>query len=334
MAIRYVSSAAAGGGDGSTTATSGGSGAWTFAEMLSATPAAGDEIRIMADGTYSRSATGTIAYANGTAAANIVITGANSSGVVDGTRPTIQASAGSITLLSVTGSHIRVQYLVFDGNSQSSTTGFNSTNNYCRYRFLKAQNCTAYGLRCGGINSVSMGYSEATGCSGTAAISADSSVLIFGCKAYANTTTGIRIDNSNAIIVNCLAYNNTGGSSHGFLGNTVGVRCVNCIAFGNGNDGFNLDSNNGFGSYLHGCIAYGNSAEGFGTDGVKSGILLMYCAGGNNTSGNYNATNIPNATGFTSLSANPFVDSGGGADFNLNNTSGGGADLRAVSVVL
>lgn len=329
MAVKYVSSAADGSGDGTTTATSGANGAWTFAQMLSATPAAGDEIRILADGTYSRSATGTIAYANGTAAANIVITGANASGTVDGTRPTIQASAGSITLLSVTGSHIRLEYLLLDGNSQTSTTGLVLGANYLRAIRCKAYRCTTRGLHVNSSasNSVLLRRCEAELCSGTGAIVLDSAAAIADfCEAYNNTTHGIAFSAA-AKAVKCIASGNSGASSDGFNAGSVGYYAEGCVAYGNGRDGFNLDSNSGFGTYLANCLAYGNSGEGFGTDGIKSGAFLLNCAGGSNTSGNYNATNLPNVDNFQALTANPFTNAASG-DFSLNNTAGGGAALR------
>lgn len=52
----------------------------------------------------------------------------------------------------------------------------------------------------------------------------------------------------------------------------------------------------------------------------------------NNTAGAIN--NAPTrAIGSITLTADPFVDAAGG-DFNINNVAGGGADLRAATIVL
>jgi hypothetical protein len=293
--------------------------------MLSATPNAGDEIRILADGTYTRSATGTVAYANGTQAANIIITGANSSGTVDGSRPTIQASAGSITLLNITGNHILVDRLIVDGNSQAATVGLAISNSYLRARRVKAINCTSKGIDLSGSNSVFAEQCEATGCSGTCAISVNTARAYF-CEAYGNTCHGFQMQ-ANCQVEFCVSSGNT-GSSDGFNCASVGYFALNCVAYGNGRAGFDLTGNAGFGSYLGNCIAYHNSNEGFATDGVKSGAFLLNCAGGNNTSGNYNATNLTNVENFVPLSGDPFADSSS-ADFSLNNTTGSGRACRA-----
>lgn len=326
MAIKYVSSSATGSDDGtSPTHTGGTTGPWTFAQMLSATPAAGDEIRIMADGTYTRSATGTVAFANGTAAAIILITGANSSGTVDGTRPTIQASAGSITLLSITGSHISVRYLIADGNNQSSVTGISLGSTYERAMNCKAVNCTNVGINVSGSNEVFAAFCEASGCSGTAGFSVGGRA--FYCEAYGNTTHGFTMGQG-SLAVGCISSGNTGGSSDGFNCTSVGYFVFNSVAYGNGRNGFDLTGNAGFGSYLSNCLSVGNTSEGYGTNAVKAGAFLQNCAGYNNTSGNYNATNLPNVSNFQNLSGNPFTNAGSG-DFSINNTAGAGAQLRA-----
>lgn len=332
MAIKYVSSTGTGTDDGtSATHTTGTTGPWTLAQMLAATPAAGDELRVMATGTYARSATGTVAYANGTAAANVLVTGANSGGTVDGTRPTIQAGAGSITLLNVTGSHIRVESLILDGNSQTSVTGLTLGASYTRARKVKATGCTAKGINLADNgNSAALVRCEATACSGTCGIYVgnDTSGAQF-CESYANTTHGFQVGFT-APVLGCVSSANTGSSSDGFNCASVGVIMDRCVAYGNGRHGFDLTGNAGFGSYLSNCLAYGQtavSAEGFSSDAVKSGAFLLNCAGGNNTS-NYNATNLVNVTGFVTLTGDPFTAAGSG-DFGSNNTAGAGAAVRA-----
>lgn len=329
MATKYVRHDADGSGDGTTTASTGATGAWTFAQMLAATPAAGDEIRIMATGTYSRSAAGSINYANGTAAANIKITGANASGTVDGTRPTIQASAGGITLLQINSSHIYLDYLIVDGNSQASVHGIDLAANYTRCRRSKAMGTTLTGLRLNAANNCYAEQIEVTGCSGLAGIElAGAGSRARFCYSHDNTIHGFRSNGASGSFEFCISESNSGAGTDGFNNNSVGYGATNCIAYNNGRDGFNLDGNAGFGTYLTNCIAYGNASEGFGSDGVKSGAFLLNCAGGNNTSGNYNGTNLVNVESLQALTGDPFTNAAAG-DFSLNNTASAGAACRA-----
>lgn len=326
--IRYVRHDADGSGDGTTTANSGANGAWTLAQAIAATPAADTEIRIMATGTYSRTETWTCAYANGTAAANIVITGANSSGVVDGTKATIQAGAGSITLMQVTGQHIAVKNLTFDGNSQSSVVGlYFSVAAYSRAVRCKAMNCTSYGIRLATSNGGFIARCEATGCSGTAAIALDDRGRAIFCEAHSNTTHGFRMDVSTQALY-CVSYGNSGASTDGFNCSSVGYFADHCVAYGNGRAGFDLTGNAGYGSHLSNCISYGNTGDAYRTDGVKSGVYLLNCAGpaaaASGSPIGYDTDNLANVEGYVTLAADPFTNAAAG-DFSLNTTAGGAA---------
>jgi hypothetical protein len=329
VAVKYVSSAASGSDDGtSATHTSGTIGPWTFAQALAATLSAGDEVRVMNDGTHSRSATGTLSASPGTNAARVTFTGANSSGVVDGTHATIQASAGSITLLNVTGSVYRFRYLDFDGNSQSSTSGLILANSYNQAIDCKALNCTSYGIKASdAVNSLILLRCQATGCSGTAGIyvgGAQGSIAE-GCEAWANTTHGIYVA-SNSATIDCLSYSNTGASTDGFFQNgSIGARFVRCVSYGNGRGGFDLTGNAGLGTLLVGCACYGNTGEDYRTDGVKAGVWLLDCAGRAAGTG-YNSTNLTNVEGYVTLSVDPFANSGSG---NFAPHATNGASLKA-----
>lgn len=337
MATYYVSSAASGSDDGTSPVhVSGTTGPWTFAQMLSATLAAGDQVRIMADGTYSRSATANFAWSTGTAAKNIVITGANASGIVDGSMPTIQASAGSINLVDITASYILAKYLNVDGNNQTSTTGLFVSASYSRAMFCKAQNTTVIGLGLAdGYNVTSLFGCEATGCSGTCAIYAGGGQVngVHFSESYNNNTHGFQ-GGAGAKCSFCIAqYNNStgapGGSGaiDGFHQTSVGATFCGCISYGNGRSGFDLHDNAALGTVLIDCSAYENGGEGFGTNGVCGGTIAYNCAGGSNTSGNYNATNLT-IQNFVSLSADPFLSAAAG-NFALNSTAGAGASCRA-----
>lgn len=337
MAIKYVSSAAGGSGDGSSPAA-----AWSLDQALAATPAAGDEVRVMADGTYTRTVTGTITWANGTPAANVVLTGANASGVVDGSRPTVRAAAGSITLLATTSDHLWIRHLILDGGGLAGTTGLSYGPSYGRVTDVKATGCTAVGLDLGDGgetgNNVWGDRLEAANCSGTAGIRAAAFALYF-VVARGNACTGIVLSD-NGKVHRWASFGNTGGSSCGVSLNSVGYHATGGVAYANGSHGVDLTGNAGFGVFLANVACWGNGGAGFGTDGVKAGAFLFRCASGGNTGGDYAAGNLPTVEGFAGLTGNPF-DPAAVAALTSSSTlgeifaafaplaTGGGAQLRA-----
>lgn len=151
------------------------------------------------------------------------------------------------------------------------------------------------------------------------------------CASYGNTNHGFNLVAGTSSASHCLAFGNTGGASNGFNGTSVGYLATQCIAYGNGGDGFDLTGNVPYSSLFAGCIAYGNAGYGFRTTAVASGALLQSCAGGGNTSGDYNPAHIVNNEDFVTLTADPFVDAANG-NFNLNDVAGGGALLRPATV--
>jgi hypothetical protein len=115
MAIKYVSSLANGSGDGTSTSTP-----WTLAQISSGYAAA-DEIRIMADGVYALTAAVTLTLSS--TVGSTLITGANASGVVDGTRPILRwvTNPGAATYaFNPSDQGHRFELLAFDGNNTAN----------------------------------------------------------------------------------------------------------------------------------------------------------------------------------------------------------------------
>lgn len=134
-------------------------------------------------------------------------------------------------------------------------------------------------------------------------------------------------------IENSLIYNNaTDGINAG--GNTKINRMAGNVLHGNGGDGLDWSSTN-----IQNTITtiVRNIFSDNGNYGVRSSAVpLMYNMIDNNayysnTSGTH--TSFISGANDITLSADPFEDSGAG-DFNINNTAGGGADLRAATVTL
>lgn len=246
-------------------------------------------------------------------ASNIVVTGYNAArgdNPSGNNRPLIKAGAISQLLCSLGAqTNCRVEFLRFDTNSFATVTCVNSTGLRNTIR-----NCSAVGTGSGtGFTSVSTMVScdatnLATGFSGVAA-------FCFGCDAV--------------------------GCTNGF----TGANCVFCVASG-GSVGYGPSTN----AFYMGCIAYGTSSSGFvlttvqnsaanciamncaafGFQAINNAVLIN-CAGFNNTSGNTSLTTGATTDGFITLTVDPFINAAGG-NFALNNTTGGGAMLRALGL--
>lgn len=242
-----------------------------------------------------------------------------------GAKPVI--NAGTITGISVVklnsyrnkGRHL-VRNLKVDGNSGSDVIGFEGTGAYQQDLVSK---CHAVGCTTGFSGSnLRPFHCIASGC-GTGFYCTGPRF----CRATGCTSHGFvgSISDGRAAVF-CIADGN-GGS--GFYEGAAGTVWIGCIAYGNTGSGFDWR----YQKYQHAyhCIACNNGGYGFDVVAADDDGTLQGCAGRNNTSGNYRAGTL--ALDFIELTADPFVNAAGG-DFNLNDTEGGGALLRAIGLSL
>jgi hypothetical protein len=165
----------------------------------------------------------------------------------------------------------------------------------------------------------------ARSCTGTAPFNGSGDHL--GCIAHSNTVTAFSFAGATQVIMNCIAYSNTGASTDGFSTTAVGATFKNCVAYGNGRDGFRTT---GATTTIINCIAVANSAAiGFNASGSPAGMLWL------NNAAFGNATDFSLGTGKNSMNLNsviltgsPFVNVVTG-DFALNTTSGAGESCRS-----
>lgn len=275
---------------------------------------AGDEIRIWADGTYTWHA---IYYVNtnaGTASSPIYVNGANASGVVDGTKPHLQASTAQNTMLGNGGSSIIYWYfshLNFDANNNARRCvyeAYASTSSYwrwtsCDFHDTSINEC--YSVRCSYRTFVGCRFYNAGGNGGFMNYSTGGHVgcVFIACESFDNTGMGFQTGTSRIYFINCLAYRN---STHGFMGQdgqtNNSILYSGCVAYDNGGDGFrwlDLDwieafncssvSNGGYGynvsTYPTGSIDH-NHSHGNTSGHTDAGTgLLADMAGENNVEG-------------------------------------------------
>lgn len=250
----------------------------------------------------------------------------------DTTMPTLNANAQStLTLFSMTGSYMRARNIIVDGNgaTTAAVTGFNQNANYQRIDHIKAQNCEVIGIDLQGGNNVSGWFLAATGCSGTVAIRTGATTVTkcYYSSAWNNTTHGFQGSNS-CTFIGCISSGNTGGSTDGFNSTSIGYDAINCVSYGNGRSGF--DASNSIGNQLFmNCIAEANLGAGWSTGSVRGLVSLVNCAGYNNTSGNYTATNLLDSLNFVINTTGTFFVDAINGNFALNNTVQQGALARA-----
>jgi len=183
-------------------------------------------------------------------------------------------------------------------------------------------------------------------------------VKMFRCVIENCTGPGIPVDsvNYNPTLIGCIIRNN---ALHGCSVHTGTI--TGCLIYGNGGHGIITANNSTWYGTIKGNVIYGNSGDGvnfssttraFSAYVIENNIISEntgYGVGGalagsndygafvdcnafySNTSGNYqNLTSGPNDI---TLTADPFTDAAAD-DFTINETSGGGADLRTKAVTL
>jgi hypothetical protein len=257
----------------------------------------------------------------------------------DGGRATIDGgtSGASYVLLFVSGSLAYLCDLVFQNNGATGTSGgltFSSDRGVIDR--VKVSSVRGHGITVG--STAMLKECEATGCnqsntSGTAGFNfTGGTPAAFRCVSHDNTgsnSRGFRIS-ATTILAGCVSDSN---GSHGYeMAQICAPVLTRCVAYGNGGSGYSAAAARGRAS-LENCVFANNAAwgvvgvaagaaggEGYGT----SSVLAANCAFRSNTSG---AASNADATGSVTLTADPFTDAAN-RDFSLNDTAGGGADLR------
>lgn len=242
------------------------------------------------------------------------------------TRPLIQASGISTFTLIILTNQVSLNNIIVDGASLTSSKGIGSSGSsggFHAYR-VTVKNCNN-----GGFHTVYAHECDATGCATIGAFR--NCPIADNCVAWSNTFTGFEaFTGVSSHWINCLSVNNTGASSHGFDGLTSGGNntvALNCTAFGNGGAGFLCTARTAE-AWFENCISYGNTGNGFDTNASTGMCWMINCAAGNNAVNVNTNIGLASQIGTITLTATPFTSSGG-ADFSLNNTSGGGAACRA-----
>lgn len=211
-----------------------------------------------------------------------------------------------------------------DGQDGASTLGFNLTGAGAYSNSVVATDCEAVDCPTGfQLNGGTAVRCKASSC-GTQGFNLNGAANAVWCVADLCADGFASSGASGSCLVHCIASDST---DDGFYFDGYSTHVYGCIAYSCAGDGFQWDGNAfGIGSIIA-CISTENT--GYGWNFQSNGDDVIFCRNANysNTAGKYN--NEPNENNdAVDLTADPFVDAANG-DFNINNTAGGGAALRA-----
>lgn len=250
-------------------------------------------------------------------------------------RPTIQATASITYMLTLTNGWL-VQNIIFDGNSESSTTAM-ELNAYTIVRNCYFKNFKNYGLYNIGADTSILGceFYNITSVSINSS-TASTSMKVQNCYVHDGANNGIVLNAAGSCAISNIVANQTTSNGHGIQASTYAPTILNNSVYGCGADGIMVTSaaTGSTGLLCKNNILTGNSGYGlnFGaatTPDTSFDGNWYY----NNTSGSRNncGTGTLDVTG----TGTPFVNvsvSGGvlnNTNFALNTNAGGGASARA-----
>jgi hypothetical protein len=229
-----------------------------------------------------------------------------------GQRPVFRITNGSagVYACSQTGNHSSYANIEVDGQNLPNTAGFSGTASGAKQAGCVAKNVSGIGffsgsqMACAAINCGGIGLNPGVGCVGCIAI---------GCGGYglSNGSNDFQVS-----FIDCIAY----GCALGMF-NSTGIMS-GCLAHSNTSHGF-VQGRSNTSPYLINCVSYGNG--GFGWSATSANELIIGCAGGVNTSGNFSTT--PKNISFITLTADPCINAAAW-DFRPNAVANGGSLLR------
>lgn len=333
---RYVRADADGSGDGTTDTNTGATGAWTIAQALTVTTGAqpGHRVNVKA-GAYSMGTSVTATATAGTAASPIWWRGYNTTiGDLDSdhatARPVFTWTSGRFD-----ASH---GYQVFSSMDFAGSSGVNAllrmlAVNLTLRRCSVENTATSSGSSCVLTNSNNCNLLDCSfdcGSTATYCVTMLSAWLMMRCR-ISGGISGLSLGNNSPQVAGCVISNTV---TNGILVGSGVLAIKDCIFYDTGDYGINNTAASS------GLLISGNV---FST----TGTAIAYTGAGDRPYGAYRSDNAFHSittaqeSGFgdmpafdpITLTADPFTNAASG-DFSLNDTAGGGAVLKAATLVV
>ena len=315
----------------------------TIQAGIDAVSAAGDRVLICADGNHTPTAAIDVDNTTaGTQASPIEVVGANATGTIDGTRPTIiGTSLPASTDMFLLSSGVTTDYwywkdLILDGDDQGQNGFFEDDYGAINWIFLRCRftQFTTNGVRFdqGGFANFYQCEFDNNGNAGCGPANEGAAVRMgscnwIGCSFHDNTDEGMRVHDRGICIAHCEFYDNGGDGLYLNSQATRTTIILNNVMHGNGGNGLHLGSNS---TTTEGDpIIMGNAFTNNTGDGVEwiasSGPELAdynhfdgngtardnFPTGDNDTSGDPLYTSETNGSeDFTPTSGSPLIDAG------------------------
>ncbi len=316
-----------------------------IATALAAISGGGNTIYVQAGSPYTITSTISVTVVGDTTDGPNILEGYTTTpGARDG-RPTITSATNSVVLFTLNGAtgfqlrHLELTHTagtrgkalatvtasmmsvvvfdcVIDGVSEVLNDGFTFTTMNISVYDTEIKNTTTGGI-------------------GTAAGIVANNVSFVDCAGLNFHDCGV--SGSSADIRNCRS--NGGSSFISLTGTTSGglIKATNNLAVGVFSGSGIICNQNGANSVIVDNVIYGVGGYGIsssqGTNLTDINWFVRRNAIGSTTSGHYNNVTTPSDDAALTLSTNPCIDSANG-DFNINDTAGGGAILRAHNITL
>lgn len=251
-------------------------------------------------------------------------------------------TGAAYVLLNSNSSRMFYQDLIFQNNGATGSANLVTLSELCSF-----YRCVFNSSRGNGISANTNG------------------MTLIECEAYAcnqSNTANLAGFNIGAIanVIRCIAHDNTGSNTNGFISSSFNATFQSCIADSNGASGFFW--NGTLPGSIRDCVAYNNAGDGMKFNYTQSTVFFaencilaknggygINLAGGSrggyiancaygagtfaNTSGTTNALGSIIQSGAVTLASNtsPWTDEGNG-DFTLNSTAGAGAACRNAGI--
>lgn len=254
---------------------------------------------------------------------------------------TLSTNTG-LTGINGTGNGLWVEQVDVDCGSLGTSTGLSSSTNFTALR-CKVSNFTTAGITSTGSNFNAIACEVTGGVAGATAgiLQANAGISAQRCFVHDNACTGIRFAAGSCVAHNLVA-NNSGATSDGIQLTGAQSVVINNTCHNNGRDGIRNSTTASSGLSLRGNLLTNNAGYGITLNSATAveaqstfdgNAYYLNTTGTRNladsTVGNYGISPYAN-TRDVILTASPYVGptTGTSANFNLNNTAGGGAACR------
>ena len=250
----------------------------------------------------------------------------------DGVKQTWTINASSVTIIAVSSTsavgHL-FQDIIFDGNSQTNSRGYNGSNGQvafvnCEFKNFLLNACTT---------TIQNRFTNCyfTGCATSTVFNGSTGgTVLEGCQFSGNSTVNFALGTGGrAQLIHCVFYDGSGSTSdYVQISNAAAYcDCFNCTFVGSGRHGINYQGN-ASASIVQNCIFSNNASYGISTTATNPPMVII-----NNAfyvgSGTGATTGLATfrTIGSITLSGDPFVNSGSD-NYQIDNTSGEGAACR------